>query len=93
MTAGLSGLRLLKTTKSGFVNFVRDGYRSLPDMPDRIFSTIVEASWTYHTINGLLFCKSFNEVVKAIIDNFSGPSSTGKFSPSVQQTLYEAQVC
>jgi len=92
VTAGLYGLRLLKTTKSGFVNFVNDGYRSLPDMEDRIFSTIVEASWTYHTLNGLLFCKSFNKVMDAIIDNFAGPSTTGKFSPSVQQTLYETQV-
>ena len=40
ITAGLTGLRLLKTTKSGFVNFVQDGYRSLPDQEDRIFSTI-----------------------------------------------------
>jgi len=92
VTAGLNGLRLLKTTKSGFVNFVQDGYRSLPDMKDRIFSTVVEASWTYHNLNGLLFCKSFNKVIDAIIDNFAGPSTTGKFSSSVQQTLYETQV-
>ena len=42
VTAGLKGLRLLKTTKSGFVNFVNDGYRSLPDQEDRIVSTVVD---------------------------------------------------
>jgi len=47
VTAGLKGLRLLKTTKSGFVNFVKDGYRTLPDMADRIASTIVDSHWTY----------------------------------------------
>jgi len=92
VTAGLNGLRLLKTTKSGFVNFVQDGYRSLPDQVDRIFSTIVEANWTYHTINGLLFCKSFNKIIDIIIDNFAGPNTTGKNSSSVQQTMYETQV-
>ena len=35
VTAGLRGLRLLKTTKSAFVDFVKDAYRSLPDMEDR----------------------------------------------------------
>ena len=44
ITAGLNGLRLLKTTKSGFVNFIQDGYRSLPDQVDRIFSTIGKRS-------------------------------------------------
>ncbi len=92
VTAGLKGLRLLKTTKSAFVNFVQDGYRSLPDAQDRICSTIVEAHWNYRSLNNLNFCQAFDEVVKALIDNFAGPSSTGIFSPSVQKTLYDAQV-
>ena len=36
---------MLKTTKSGFVNFIQDGYRSLPDQVDRIFSTIGKRSF------------------------------------------------
>ena len=92
VTAGLKGLRLLKTTKSKFVNFVNDAYRVLPDAEDRIFSTVVEANWTYRSLNGLNFCKAFGEVERSLIENFAGPSSTGQLSPSVQQTLYEAQV-
>ena len=92
VTAGLKGLRLLKTTKSGFVNFVDDAYRVLPDSKDRIMSTVVEAEWTYRHLNNLNFCKAFEEVEKSLIDNFAGPSSTGSYSSSVQQTLYEAQV-
>ena len=57
VTAGLKGLRLLKTTKSGFVNFVKDGYRTLPDMADRIASTIVDSHWTYSSLNNLMFCQ------------------------------------
>lgn len=83
---------MLKTTKSGFVNFVKDSYTSLPDVSDRILSTVVDARWTYKSLNGLNFCQAFNEVEKALLDHFAGPPDTGLFSPSVQQTLYHAQV-
>ena len=92
ITSGLKGLRLLKTTKSGFVNFVQDGYRSLPDAQDRILSTVFEATWTYRSIEGLYFCRSFDEVEKALVDNFAGPNTTGLFSASVQKTMYDTQV-
>lgn len=92
VTAGLKGLKLLKTTQSAFVDFVSDSYRSLPDMSDRVFSTVVDASWTYRTLNGLDFCKAYNEVERAIEDNFAGPSDSGIFSASVQKTLYDTQV-
>ena len=90
--AGLKGLRVLKTTKSAFTNFVKDDYASLKDAHDRIFSTVIEASWQYGTLNGLNFCQAFGEVEKSLLDNFAGPNATGVFSPSVQQTLYDAQV-
>lgn len=35
--SGLKNLRVLKTTRSSFVDFVNDEYRSLPDMQDRLF--------------------------------------------------------
>lgn len=35
--SGLKNLRVLKTTRSSFVDFVDDEYRSLPDMEDRLF--------------------------------------------------------
>lgn len=82
----------MKTTKSGFVNFVRDGYTSLPEVNDRIFSTVVEATWTFKTLNGVDFCRAFNTVESAILDNFAGPNEVGLFSASVQKTLYDAQV-
>ena len=92
VTAGMEGLRLLKTTQSGFVNFVQDGYRSLPDMPDRVMSTIVDSHWTYRTLNNLDFCKAFSQVEKSILDHFAGPNDVGLFSASVQKTVYDSQV-
>lgn len=35
--SGLKELRVLKTTRSSFVDFVDDEFRSLPDMEDRLF--------------------------------------------------------
>ncbi|KAG0711665.1 Uricase [Chionoecetes opilio] len=86
---GLEGMRLLKTTQSSFVNFVQDEFRSLPDMQDRIFSTVVSASWRYAGIQNIDFGKTWITVIKVIKDNFSGPAETGIYSPSVQNTLYK----
>ena len=92
VTAGMEGLRLLKTTQSGFQNFVQDGYRSLPDTPDRVMSTIVDSYWTYRTLNNLDFCKAFSQVEKSILDHFAGPNDVGLYSSSVQKTVYDSQV-
>ena len=42
-------LKSLYLSMNSFFLSIRDEYRSLPDMKDRIFSTIVTADWTYNT--------------------------------------------
>jgi len=91
VSAGIRGLTVVKTTQSAFVDFVRDEYRSLPDMEDRIFSTIVTADWKYNTIRGVDFCKTYSEVRNIVLDVFAGPADKGIYSPSVQQTQYLTQ--
>lgn len=86
--AGISGLRLLKTTQSSFVNFVNDEYRSLEDQHDRIFSTVVESNWEYTSTDNLKFCQVFDIIKDTIIRNFAGDPKSGTPSPSVQNTLY-----
>lgn len=87
--AGLSGLRVLKTTQSSFVNFVNDEFRSLEDQHDRIFSTVVECNWQYsHVEPGTQFCRIYDIVKDAIVKNFAGDMKMGVPSPSVQNTLY-----
>lgn len=88
---GLQGLRVLKTTQSAFINFVSDEFRSLPDMKDRIFSTIISASWQYNTVESVDFGKIWIMILKLINDKFAGPPDTGIFSPSVQNTVYLIQ--
>lgn len=91
LTAGLKDLKVMKTTQSGFVNFVKDEYRSLPDMDDRVFATIVSAEWKYGSLQGLDFDRAWSAVQSSVLDVFAGPPKTGVFSPSVQKTLYETQ--
>lgn len=45
--AGIEGLMVLKTTGSGFESFPRDECTTLPETADRIFATVIEASWRY----------------------------------------------
>lgn len=89
--SGLTNLRLLKTTQSAFRDFFQDGYRTLPDANDRIFSTVVTATWEFSTANGVDFDSAWNAVKDSVIDCFAGPPDTGIFSPSVQNTLYLAE--
>lgn len=85
---GLKGLRVLKTTQSSFTDFIQDEYRTLPDMNDRIFSTIVMATWDFSTATGVDFDNVWHTVKDCIMENFAGPPNTGIYSPSVQNTLY-----
>lgn len=90
---GLKGLRVLKTTQSSFTDFIQDEYRTLPDMNDRIFSTVVTATWDFSTATGVDFDRVWYTVRDCIMENFAGPPDTGIYSPSVQNTLYLACKC
>jgi urate oxidase len=90
---GLKNLRVLKTTKSSFTDFIQDDYRTLPDADDRIFSTVVTASWQFSTASGVNFDKVWQTVKNCILENFAGPPESGINSPSVQNTLYLAEKC
>lgn len=91
VSSGINDLKVLKTTQSAFVNFHKDEYRSLPDMEDRIFCTIVEAKWDYENLRGLNFDHAWETVRTTILEEFAGPVDTGVYSPSVQKTLYDTQ--
>jgi urate oxidase len=45
VTSGIDQLQVLKSAHSGFVDFVRDRYTTLPDVDDRLFATSVCARW------------------------------------------------
>lgn len=43
--AGVRGLRLLKTTQSGYAGFLHDRFTLLPDTRERIMASAVTATW------------------------------------------------
>ncbi|MGH3088493.1 MAG: factor-independent urate hydroxylase [Rubrobacteraceae bacterium] len=81
--AGIDDLIVLKTTESGWADFHRDQFTSLPETDDRIMATVVTAKWQYGNQTDLDFDKVWESVRRQILETF-----TDHFSPSVQNTLY-----
>ena len=81
-TARLSGFTFLKATASGWSNYIKDRYTTLPETEDRILATSMEASWrwsrdpvSFETANAL--------VLEAFMRVF-----TTTYSYSAQDSLY-----
>ncbi|XP_067940978.1 uricase-like [Watersipora subatra] len=91
VSAGLKGLRVLKTTNSAFKDFHNCDATTLTNTDDRIFSTVVEAQWSYSSLQGLHFCNAWDAVLDCILETFAGPAGEGVFSPSVQLTVYDTE--
>lgn len=83
MECGLAGVKVLKTTRSGFSDFHRDEFTTLAATDDRIFATTVAASWPCGDVDA--DWTTIRETVRrSILEVFSG-----RFSPSVQATMFE----
>jgi urate oxidase len=82
VTAGVDDLHVLKTTNSGWSNFLEGGYRTLKDTDDRILATSITATWDYRAPSGD-FGTWWDGVNEQITRTF-----TDHFSPSVQNTIW-----
>ncbi len=82
--SGIDDLRLVKTTDSEFVGFVRDRYTTLAEVKDRIFGTTVQARWLFASPDND-FNHCYELIRGAIFDVFATHMSL-----SVQQTMNEA---
>ncbi|MDQ4120281.1 MAG: urate oxidase [Acidobacteriota bacterium] len=80
--SGIEDLIALKTTKSGFVGFIKDRYTTLPETTDRIFCTAVKANWLYSDPNAAT-AEIRRRARQTIIETFAEHDSL-----SVQHTLY-----
>ena len=47
VVSGITGYTFMKTTESGWVDYVMDEYTTLPPTRDRIAATAMDASWTW----------------------------------------------
>jgi urate oxidase len=82
VTAGISDLLILKTTDSGFENYIKDQYTTLKETSDRIFATQCEVQWIYDSSN-VLFTELYTGIRTTLLQTFADHKSL-----SVQHTLY-----
>jgi urate oxidase len=79
---GLRGLEVIKTTRSGFDEFLVDPYTTLKGTKDRIFATSIDAAWELPSA-AVDYNRIFGEARRVIPETFATHDSR-----SVQQTLY-----
>ena len=80
--SGVEDLIVLKTTKSGFVGYIKDQYTTLPETTDRIFATSIKAVWRYANADAATG-DAWRNVRQTILETFAAHDSL-----SVQHTLY-----
>jgi urate oxidase len=96
VTSGVTGVKLMKTTQSGFDGFIRDEYTNLQPTgagtasPDRILCTELVAEWTYRAGGAPEgnFRAENAKAWQAMLNRWAGPPGEGIFSPSLQRTTY-----
>lgn len=81
--SGIEELFILKSTGSGFEDFLRDEFTTLPETSDRICATKLNATWTY-----VKKPKSYAKTNGKILDEMLAVFAKN-FSPSVQVTLFQ----
>ena len=82
VTSGIRDLLVLKTTDSGFENYIREEYTTLKETSDRIFSTSCEVSWLYNN-EAADFGSLYDGIRNCLLECFASHKSL-----SVQHTLY-----
>jgi urate oxidase len=84
ISGGMLGLDVIKTTRSGFVGFLKDPYTTLAEASDRIFSTRVDATWMYGAgASDAAISGAFERARRVLLETFAAHDSK-----SVQQTMF-----
>jgi urate oxidase len=83
ISASVTDLMILKTTRSAFKNFVSDRYRTLKDTDDRIFATKLRAHWSFIS-PAADFASVRERIQSAMLRVFAS-----EMSLAVQQTMYQ----
>jgi urate oxidase len=83
ISAGIRDLLILKTTGSGFAGYPKCDLTTLPETTDRIFSTMVAATWDFAQ-QPASYITARERALEAMLRVFAN-----NYSPSVQTTLHE----
>ncbi|MEY2539409.1 MAG: urate oxidase [Verrucomicrobiota bacterium] len=81
--AGIRDLLILKSTGSGFENYPRDEFTTLPETADRILASSFGATWTFDRLP-----QNCGQVNQSIIDSMLKVFAEN-YSPSAQATLFQ----
>jgi urate oxidase len=80
--AGLTGLTVLKSSRSAFENFLRDEYTTLKETRDRILASTITAQWSYN-MHAEKFTELWKNIRSTLLQTFAEHDSK-----SVQHTLF-----
>jgi urate oxidase len=83
VAGGIRDLVILKSTGSGFENYPKCKYTTLPETPDRILATSFSGTWFFATAPGS-YGQANDAILAAMIKVFAE-----NFSPSAQTTVFQ----
>ncbi|HEV2804252.1 MAG TPA: urate oxidase [Chthoniobacterales bacterium] len=81
--SGIRDLVILKSTGSGFENYPKDEFTTLPETADRILATSFSATWTFRNQPGS-YSRANDAILSAMLKVFAN-----NYSPSAQTTLFQ----
>lgn len=81
--SGIRNLVILKSTGSGFENYPKDEFTTLPETADRILATSFSATWTFQDQPDH-YGRANEAILSAMLRIFAN-----SFSPSAQTTLFQ----
>ncbi len=81
--SGIRNLVILKSTGSGFENYPKDEFTTLPETADRILATSFSATWAYAG-KPTSYRDRNEKILSAMVKVFAN-----NYSPSAQATLFE----
>jgi urate oxidase len=84
--SGLSGFTFLKSTQSGWANYIKEPYTTLAETDDRIAATAMDATWRWSAA-----AADYAAINKRILDTMLKVFAT-TYSHSVQDSLYRMGV-
>ncbi len=82
VVSGIAGYTFMKTTESGWVDYVMDEYTTLPPTQDRIAATAMDASWTWRRVPAD-YAAANAHILSTMLEVFATTYSYG-----VQDSLY-----
>jgi len=91
VVSGVAGLTVLKTTQSGFSDYLHDKYTLLSDTQERCMATEMSAEWRYNSKDAdtIDYGAVRAAVNRELLNGYFGPSKGGIYSVSLQATIYD----